>query len=111
MQKMLLSLVLLSGIWIVSGCALVGTKPLHPYGDGYLYNAFEAYKQFPKHKAMVVAIEPSGKMLWGYASDVNSTEEAKRIAMEACQKAKKQSHISADVVCKLYAVDNERIDQ
>ena len=105
MKKIKYGIISIAVLALIVGCA----RPSLSYQTGGMksdnYAQFmKEYQAMPDKKAMAMAKNKQGSLVYGYAHSRQSFEEAKRVAMEQCEMRKKDAGLKA--TCKIHKVGN-----
>ncbi|CAA6803640.1 MAG: Unknown protein [uncultured Sulfurovum sp.] len=114
MPSITITSTLLITLFTMSACS---SKPVDVHSDSHRYkvnekknmkyiaDAYSDYQSYKTHKAMAVTIDSAGRAALGYSFDCTTTQSAKRIALENCEKSRQKS--KATSACTLFAVGNK----
>lgn len=87
--------------------AALACAPAGPPGESRFQREFQRYLSLPNQKVFVIAGDPEGAWVHGYAYKARSQIEAQDLAMEQCNVRKKELAVPAE--CVVYAIGRDVI--
>lgn len=105
MKKIRYSLIAVAVIMGISGCSTPSISYRTGGVESQSFAKFvEEYNAMPGKKAMAVADNNKGDLVYGYAHSRQTIEQARNVAMEQCEITKKDAGLDAD--CEIYKEDD-----